>query len=86
MVLVILPFPKDLRGAIATAYQILCQEYNADTDVAVCSSATAEDLPDGSFAGQQESYLNIVGVDTISLNPDSVLQTMLAVAKCEDSV
>ena len=83
MVLVIFPFPKDLRDAIATAYQILCQEYNAATDVAVCSSSTAEDLPDASFAGQQEGDLNIVGIDTISLNPDSVLQTMLAVAKCE---
>ncbi|MBD2292398.1 phosphoenolpyruvate synthase [Anabaena sphaerica FACHB-251] len=59
------PFPKDLRDAIASAYQILCQKYNADTDVAVRSSATAEDLPDASFAGQQESYLNIVGVESV---------------------
>ncbi|MEA5575952.1 phosphoenolpyruvate synthase [Anabaena sp. UHCC 0451] len=59
------PFPKNLRDAIASAYQTLCQKYNADTDVAVRSSATAEDLPDASFAGQQESYLNIVGVESV---------------------
>lgn len=52
-------FPKDLTLAIAQAYQQLCDTYGADTDVAVRSSATAEDLPDASFAGQQETYLNI---------------------------
>ena len=56
------PFPKELRTAIAKAYQILCEQYNPDTDVAVRSSATAEDLPDASFAGQQETYLNVRGV------------------------
>ncbi|OUL29029.1 phosphoenolpyruvate synthase [Nostoc sp. T09] len=56
------PFPVELRQAIATAYTSLCEPYNADTDVAVRSSATAEDLPDASFAGQQETYLNVVGV------------------------
>jgi pyruvate,water dikinase len=56
------PFPPELRQAIATAYKSLCEVYNADTDVAVRSSATAEDLPDASFAGQQESYLNVVSV------------------------
>jgi len=40
----------------------LCVRYGADTDVAVRSSATAEDLPDASFAGQQETYLNVNGV------------------------
>ncbi len=55
------PFPKALKTAISEAYQDLCQRYGADTDVAVRSSATAEDLPDASFAGQQESYLNISG-------------------------
>ena len=53
------PFPKELRQAITEAYQSLCDRYNADTDVAVRSSATAEDLPDASFAGQQETYLNV---------------------------
>lgn len=56
------PFPAELRQAITTAYEKLCEIYGADTDVAVRSSATAEDLPDASFAGQQESYLNINGV------------------------
>ncbi|WP_341524736.1 phosphoenolpyruvate synthase [Nostoc sp. UHCC 0302] len=59
------PFPVELRKAIATAYQTLCERYNAQTDVAVRSSATAEDLPDASFAGQQETYLNVVGVEGV---------------------
>ncbi|BAY76969.1 phosphoenolpyruvate synthase [Nostoc linckia NIES-25] len=59
------PFPVELRQAIAAAYQSLCDRYNADTDVAVRSSATAEDLPDASFAGQQETYLNVVGVEGV---------------------
>ena len=42
-----------------------CQEYNYHTDVAVRSSATAEDLPDASFAGQQETYLNVHGVKNV---------------------
>jgi len=59
------PFPVELRQAIAAAYQSLCEKYNAETDVAVRSSATAEDLPDASFAGQQETYLNVVGVEGV---------------------
>jgi pyruvate, water dikinase len=55
-------FPEDLQQAIAAAYQALCQQYGAETDVAVRSSATAEDLPDASFAGQQETYLNVHGL------------------------
>ncbi len=55
------PFPADLTEAILTAYKKLCEEYGENTDVAVRSSATAEDLPDASFAGQQETYLNITG-------------------------
>jgi pyruvate,water dikinase len=42
-----------------------CREYSYDTDVAVRSSATAEDLPDASFAGQQETYLNVHGVKNV---------------------
>ena len=49
------PFPAELQVAIATAYRQLCARYGDDTDVAVRSSATAEDLPDASFAGQQET-------------------------------
>ncbi|MEH2350033.1 MAG: phosphoenolpyruvate synthase [Nostoc sp.] len=59
------PFPVELREAIATAYHSLCERYHAETDVAVRSSATAEDLPDASFAGQQETYLNVVGVEGV---------------------
>ncbi|MBN2398109.1 MAG: phosphoenolpyruvate synthase, partial [Deltaproteobacteria bacterium] len=59
------PFPDDLNQAIIEAYGKLCDEYGEDTDVAVRSSATAEDLPDASFAGQQETYLNITGKDAL---------------------
>ena len=54
--------PKDLEKDIFDAYDKLCKKEKInDLDVAVRSSATAEDLPDASFAGQQESYLNIKG-------------------------
>ncbi len=53
--------PPPLRLAIIDAYRKLCSKYGKHTDVAVRSSATAEDLPDASFAGQQETYLNIRG-------------------------
>lgn len=55
------PFPPELETAIREAYRSLCQRYGAEADVAVRSSATAEDLPDASFAGQQETYLNVSG-------------------------
>jgi len=56
------PLPEELKTEIITAYQQLSAEYGESmVDVAVRSSATAEDLPDASFAGQQESYLNIRG-------------------------
>jgi pyruvate,water dikinase len=53
--------PDDLWAEIRAAYALLCKEYGPDADVAVRSSATAEDLPTASFAGQQETYLNISG-------------------------
>ena len=53
--------PEDIWDEIRIAYDELCKEYGPDTDVAVRSSATAEDLPTASFAGQQETYLNIRG-------------------------
>ena len=56
------PLPPDLQSEIIAAYRRLCEEYGENTDVAVRSSATAEDLPTASFAGQQETYLNIRGV------------------------
>ncbi|MCJ7616035.1 MAG: phosphoenolpyruvate synthase [Desulfobacterales bacterium] len=61
-------FPDDLRQAIVEAYRKMEEEYGPDVDVAVRSSATAEDLPDASFAGQQESFLNIRGVDALIEN------------------
>ena len=57
--------PDDLRDAIVAAYHKLCEEYEENMDVAVRSSATAEDLPDASFAGQQETFLNIRGEDAV---------------------
>ncbi|MFN8418924.1 MAG: phosphoenolpyruvate synthase [Anaerolineae bacterium] len=55
-------FPDDLAEPIQTAYHQLCQRYHTEhVDVAVRSSATAEDLPQASFAGQQETFLNITG-------------------------
>jgi len=53
--------PFELKAEISKAYKLLCKEYGNNMDVAVRSSATAEDLPDASFAGQQETYLNIRG-------------------------
>ncbi len=55
------PLPDDLRREIADAYTELCREFGPNTDTAVRSSATAEDLPTASFAGQQESFLNVRG-------------------------
>ncbi len=66
-------FPEDLKKEIISAYKKLSKEYKVkNLDVAVRSSATAEDLPDASFAGQQETYLNIQGEE----------QLLIAVKKC----
>ncbi len=59
-------FSPQMAEAIRQAYQELCQRYHRDkVDVAVRSSATAEDLPEASFAGQQESFLNITGEEDL---------------------
>jgi pyruvate,water dikinase len=55
------PLPDELIKEIGQAYKKLEERYGVQCDVAVRSSATAEDLPEASFAGQQESYLNIKG-------------------------
>lgn len=61
-------FPEDLMRQISLAYRELSdQNGQFNVDVAVRSSATAEDLPDASFAGQQESYLNICGQSSLLL-------------------
>lgn len=58
--------PQDLQDMIAQAYKELGEKVGqADPFVAVRSSATAEDLPDASFAGQQDTYLNVKGAETI---------------------
>jgi pyruvate,water dikinase len=60
------PMPKDIEGAIKSAYEQLCKKLGLnDVFVAVRSSATAEDLPDASFAGQQETFLNVKGVKSL---------------------
>lgn len=58
------PFPANLEQEIRDAYEQLC-DGNADLRVAIRSSATAEDLADASFAGQQETFLNINGVENV---------------------
>ena len=60
-----LEIPADLQGAIIGAHRKLEQTYGKNVDMAVRSSATAEDLPDASFAGQQETYLNIRGAEDL---------------------
>lgn len=57
--------PQDLKDSIKESYQRLEEEYDKNTDVAVRSSATAEDLPGASFAGQQETFLNIRGAEEV---------------------
>lgn len=59
------PFPTQLTVEITSQYQRLAAESSSDVSFAVRSSATAEDLPDASFAGQQETFLNIVGLENI---------------------
>ena len=58
------PFPADLQAAIATEFAKLTAG-SPGASFAVRSSATAEDLPDASFAGQQETFLNVVGIDDV---------------------
>lgn len=57
--------PKNLIEEFRSAYALLLQKCGSDISVAIRSSATAEDLPNASFAGQQESYLNISGIENM---------------------
>lgn len=59
------PFPADLEEEIRAAYEELAAGSGAEASFAVRSSATAEDLPDASFAGQQETFLNVRGIDAV---------------------
>src|SRR5690606_34688112 len=58
------PFPAALESAIREAFTGL-QGGQADASFAARSSATADDLPDASFAGQQETFLNVIGIDAV---------------------
>ena len=58
-------FPDEFENELASAYERLQELDGPDSSVAVRSSATAEDLPDASFAGQQESYLNVKGLEDV---------------------
>ncbi|UQG60196.1 phosphoenolpyruvate synthase [Marinobacter sp. M3C] len=69
------PFPAVLDNALAEAYAQL-QNGNPKMAVAVRSSATAEDLPDASFAGQQETFLNVVGLDKIRTSVKDVFASL----------
>ncbi len=60
-------FPADLEADIRSAYEKLAGESGDEASFAVRSSATAEDLPDASFAGQQETFLNVRGIDEVLL-------------------
>ena len=59
------PLPSALETQVRAAYAELQKQTGADVSVAVRSSATAEDLPDASFAGQQETYLNVHGIENV---------------------
>jgi len=71
------PLPADLDKAIRGAYAKLCEDAGAsDIAVAVRSSATAEDLPDASFAGQQETFLNVTGIEDVLLKVKEVFASL----------
>ena len=71
------PLQPALESAVREAYAKLCDEAgSADIAVAVRSSATAEDLPDASFAGQQETYLNVTGVEQVLLKIREVFASL----------
>ena len=59
------PLPPALEAEVRTAYAEMQKQIGADVSVAVRSSATAEDLPDASFAGQQETFLNVHGIEHV---------------------
>ncbi len=56
-------FPEAIKNSVANGYNTLVKKYGNEISLAVRSSATAEDLPNASFAGQQETYLNVKGID-----------------------
>ena len=69
------PFPPDLEDAIKSQF-IQLNDSSSSSSYAVRSSATAEDLPDASFAGQQESFLNVEGVEQILIKVKEVFASL----------
>lgn len=70
------PLPERLESEIRTAYERMAKAEGTDLSLAVRSSATAEDLPDASFAGQQETYLNIHGLDNVLIAVKQVFASL----------
>jgi pyruvate,water dikinase len=71
------PFSPEFEKAVQKAYEMLGQQIgHSDFSVAVRSSATAEDLPDASFAGQQETYLNVCGIDAVLITIKQVFASL----------
>ncbi len=69
------PFPIDLESGIRAAHAVLCAG-QPQASLAVRSSATAEDLPDASFAGQQETFLNVTGIEAVLLKMREVFASL----------
>ena len=69
------PFPADLEADIRAAHAVLCAG-QTQASLAVRSSATAEDLPDASFAGQQETFLNVTGIEAVLLKMREVFASL----------
>jgi pyruvate,water dikinase len=69
------PFPADLEAEIRVAHAVLCAG-QPQASLAVRSSATAEDLPDASFAGQQETFLNVTGIEGVLLKMREVFASL----------
>ncbi len=70
------PLQPALEADIRTAYAKLCTDNGGEVAVAVRSSATAEDLPDASFAGQQETFLNVTGADDVVVKVKEVFASL----------
>ncbi|MEH6504216.1 MAG: phosphoenolpyruvate synthase [Cycloclasticus sp.] len=70
------PFQPELESAITKAYAKMQADAKSEFSVAVRSSATAEDLPDASFAGQQETFLNVDGIDNVMLSIKEVFASL----------
>ena len=68
--------PEELDNAVRGAYSQMIEEAGGELSLAVRSSATAEDLPEASFAGQQETFLNVVGIDDVLLRIKEVFASL----------